>query len=157
MVVAEKGCCVTGHRDIPRHQVERVEQALRREVRAAIEEGYTRFISGFAPGVDLMFAAIVVQEQASPHQLRLEAAIPYAGRMNTKNPQVQELLQACSCVKVMCQHYQPACYMQRNRFMVECAQRVLAVYDGRAGGGTRYTMDYAYKMGRDVRVIALEQ
>ena len=54
-----KVCCVTGHRDIPTDRAVYVEQALRREVLAAIEDGYTRFISGFAEGTDLMFAAIV--------------------------------------------------------------------------------------------------
>ena len=46
-----KVCCVTGHRDIPTDRAVYVEQALRREVLAAIEDGYTRFISGFAEGV----------------------------------------------------------------------------------------------------------
>lgn len=41
-----KVCCVTGHRDIPTDRAVYVEQALRREVLAAIEDGYTRFISG---------------------------------------------------------------------------------------------------------------
>ena len=46
-----KVCCVTGHRDIPTDRAVYVEQALRREVLAAIEDGYTRFISGFAEGI----------------------------------------------------------------------------------------------------------
>ena len=60
--MAEKTCCVTGHRDIPEARIAYVEQELRREVEEAIAEGYTRFISGFAEGVDLMFAAIVVEQ-----------------------------------------------------------------------------------------------
>lgn len=59
----EKTCCVTGHRDIPVDRLAYVEQELRREVQAAIEDGFTRFISGFAEGVDLMFAAIVAEER----------------------------------------------------------------------------------------------
>ena len=58
-----KVCCVTGHRDIPTDRAVYVEQALRREVLAAIEDGYTRFISGFAEGTDLMFAAIVAEQK----------------------------------------------------------------------------------------------
>ena len=45
--MAEKTCCVTGHRDIPEARIAYVEQELRREVEEAIAEGYTRFISGF--------------------------------------------------------------------------------------------------------------
>ena len=58
----KKTCCVTGHRDIPAERIAYVEQELRREVRAAIEDGYTRFNSGCAEGTDLMFAAIVAEE-----------------------------------------------------------------------------------------------
>lgn len=59
METETKTCCITGHRDIPAEKKEFVEEALRREVAAAIEDGYTRFISGFAEGADLMFAAVV--------------------------------------------------------------------------------------------------
>ena len=38
-----------------------MEEALRREVASAIEDGYTRFISGFAEGADLMFAVVVAE------------------------------------------------------------------------------------------------
>ena len=74
-----KVCCVTGHRDIPTDRAVYVEQALRREVLAAIEDGYTRFISGFAEGTDLMFAAIVAEQKEYIPNLYLEAALPYAG------------------------------------------------------------------------------
>ena len=36
-----KTCCVTGHRDIPKEYLDYVEQELRREVQAAIEDGFT--------------------------------------------------------------------------------------------------------------------
>ena len=58
----EKTCCVTGHRNISIDCITRVEQALRHEILLAIEDGYTRFISGFAEGADLIFASIVAEE-----------------------------------------------------------------------------------------------
>ena len=75
-----KVCCVTGHRDIPTDRAVYVEQALRREVLAAIEDGYTRFISGFAEGTDLMFAAIVAEQKEYIPNLYLEAALPYQNK-----------------------------------------------------------------------------
>ena len=98
----EKTCCVTGHRDIPKEYLDYVEQELQREVQAAIEDGFTRFISGFAEGADLMFAAIVAEEKARHSGLFLEAAIPYPGRLKTKDQQFQKLLKACDGVKVVC-------------------------------------------------------
>ena len=61
MEVVTKTCCITGHRDIPVEKKDFVEEALRREVAAAIKDGYTRFISGFAEGADLMFASVVTE------------------------------------------------------------------------------------------------
>ena len=148
-----KVCCVTGHRDIPAERISYVEQELRREVRAAIEDGYTRFISGFAEGTDLMFAAIVAEEMEHHPELFLEAAIPYAGRIKTKNQQFHELLRACNGVKIVCKEYGHSCFMQRNRYMAGESQRVIAVYDGRDRGGTLFTMRYAHTLGKEVRVI----
>lgn len=151
----EKTCCVTGHRDIPVDRLAYVEQELRREVQAAIEDGFTRFISGFAEGVDLMFAAIVAEEKARRPGLFLEAAIPYPGRLKSKDQQFQKLLKACDGIKVVCNTYSKSCFFQRNRYMVAESQRVIAVYDGREQGGTLFTMRDAHAAGREIRVIRI--
>ena len=150
-----KTCCVTGHRDIPKEYLDYVEQELRREVQAAIEDGFTRFISGFAEGVDLMFAAIVAEEKARHPELFLEAAIPYPGRLKTKDQRFHELLDCCDGVNVVCRTYSKSCFLQRNRYMVAESQRVIAVYDGRERGGTLFTMRDAHATGREVRVIRI--
>ena len=148
-------CCVTGHRDIPAERIAYVEQQLRREVLEAIEAGYTRFISGFAEGTDLTFAAIVAEQKERHPELFLEAAIPYAGRLKTRSKQFHTLLPSCDGLKVICQDYTPSCFMQRNRYMVRESQRVIAVYDGRDHGGTLFTMRYAHTLGKEIRVIQI--
>ena len=150
-----KTCCITGHRDIPAERMAYVEQQLRREVLEAIEAGYTRFISGFAEGTDLMFAAIVAEHKKLHPELFLEAAIPYAGRLKTRNKQFHALLQACDGIKVICQEYAPSCFMQRNRYMAWESQRVISVYDGRDRGGTLFTLRYAHTLGREILVIRI--
>lgn len=54
-------CCITGHRTIPKEKVDYVKGEIQKEVLQAVEDGYTHFISGFAQGVDLLFAAIVAE------------------------------------------------------------------------------------------------
>ena len=153
--MSKKTCCVTGHREIPADRIAYVEEELQHEVLAAIEDGYTRFISGFAEGVDLIFAAIVVEERERYPDITLEAAIPYAGRLKTKDKQFHELLHACDAIKVECQEYVPSCFMQRNRYMAGQAHRVIAVYDGRERGGTLFTMREAHTLGKEVRLIKI--
>ena len=43
--------------------------------------------------------------------------------------------------------------LDRNRFLVEHAAALMAVYNGERRGGTVATMRYAQKMGREIIVI----
>ena len=145
-----KTCCVTGHRDIPAEQMDRIQKLLRQEILAAIEDGYTHFISGFATGADLLFADIIA-ELKEIYPITLEAAIPYPGRMKTPDETFQRLIRCCDTVKIHSDSYFKGCYMRRNRYLVDQSQRVIAVYDGRPTGGTAATVRYA--KGKDVRVV----
>ena len=71
----EHTCCVTGHRNIPADKIQYVQIQLRQELLQAIQSGYTHFISGFAAGVDLIFAGIVADLKRE-YPITLEAAIP---------------------------------------------------------------------------------
>lgn len=150
-----KTCCVTGHRDIPASSREYVCRELGKQMDLAIEDSFTDFISGFAEGVDLMFAQIVVDRIKAGAGIFLEAAIPYAGRLNTKDPLFQSLLAYCCRVHVTSQEYQKDCFLQRDLYMVEKSLRVIAVYDGRKRGGTFYTMNRAFAMGKEVNTIRI--
>lgn len=77
-----KTCCVTGHRDIPQKEINKVKAALRREVDLAVKEGFTRFMSGFAEGVDQYFAEIVLEKKKKNPALELIAVIPYQKRLD---------------------------------------------------------------------------
>ena len=153
--MGEKACCVTGHRDIPADQVERVKEGLRREIGLAVKDGYTRFISGFAEGADLFFAEIVAGLRKGNPALRLEAMIPYRNRLLKlqKDDYTRELLAVCTEISVTSEEYSQNVYMKRNRFMVEMSDRVIAVYDGREKGGTVSTMRFAHVMKKELREI----
>ena len=150
----EHTCCVTGHRNIPADKIQYVQMQLRQELLQAIQSGYTHFISGFASGVDLIFAGIV-SELKQEHPITLEAAIPYPGRMNTPDKEFQRLLKECDIVKVHAEQYSKSCYMVRNHYMVDCSTLVIAVHDGRKSGGTAATIRYANLMGCTLREIKL--
>ena len=150
----EHTCCVTGHRDIPADKIQYVQMQLRQELLQAIQSGYTHFISGFAAGVDLIFAGIVADPKRE-YPITLEAAIPYPGRMNTPDEVFQCLLKECDIVKVHTDRYSKSCYMVRNRYMIDCSALVIAVHDGRKSGGTAATIKYARQMERDVSEIEL--
>ena len=142
-----KTCCVTGHRDIPQKEINKVKAALRREVDLAVKEGFTRFMSGFAEGVDQYFAEIVLEKKKKNPALELIAVIPYQKRLDNlmEKRRTYEMLEACADVVVMQEKYHPSVYSHRNRYM--------AVYDGREKGGTVRTIRFAHQMKKEFREI----
>lgn len=71
-------CMVTGHRKIDPAKTEFVQQAIRREILAAIDDGCTHFISGFDQGVGLIFA----KRNRNMVQLSTHVIAVYDGRVN---------------------------------------------------------------------------
>ena len=96
----EQTCCATGHRDIPAEKLHIFRERLQQEILSAIGNGYTHFISGFAVGVDLIFAEIVA-ELKNEYSITLEGAIPYPGRMHTPDRTFQRLIKACDTVRIL--------------------------------------------------------
>lgn len=151
----ERTCCVTGHREIAKEKWAHVNEELEKAIIQAVQQGYTRFISGYATGVDLAFAAIVVRLKQQGCAISLEAAIPHESRLKSKDAMFQNLLAACDQIKVLHKHYSKGSYFTRDRYMVDESSLVIAVYDGRNGGGTRYTMTYAAANGKSLHIIEL--
>ena len=150
-----KTCCITGHRDLPAEKIEYVKEILRQKVQYAIENGYIRFLSVFADGTDLLFASIISEKKNEHPDIRLEAVIPYRGRLKTKNSDFQSLLKHCDQITVASEDYTPSCYMRRNRYIVDESQLVIAVYDGRNRGGTWATIKYADSLQRNLQIILI--
>lgn len=150
-----KTCCVTGHRNLPQNEINKIKAALRREIDLAVADGYTRFMSGFADGVDQYFSEIVLERKKVRPELELVAVIAYQKRLDSlkEKGKTYELLEACADVIVMQEEYHPSVYSHRNRYMVERSDRVIAVYDGREKGGTVRTIRFAHQMRKELREI----
>lgn len=145
--------CIIGHRKIAEDKLGYVREQLQCEVEKAIEDGFTTFLCGMADGVDLEFGAIVAAKKKTHPGLFLEAVIPYTGRAETENPMFKEVLAQCDGTTVLSREYHPDCYYNRNRYLVEYSQRVIAVFDGNEKSGTAQTMRLAAEAKRDLRVI----
>ena len=112
-----KTCCVTGHRNLPQKEINHVKAALRREIDSAVADGFTRFMSGFADGVDQYFAEIVLEKKKENPALELIAVIPYRKRLDSLNEKgrTYKMLEACSEVVVVQEEYHPSVYSRRSQ------------------------------------------
>ena len=144
-------CCFTGHRpekiDMPERKVV---AALEKQILAAIDDGFTTFISGMARGSDIWAAEIVLRLRKKNPSLHLIAASPFEGFEKSWESSWQKrydkIMEDADLVRFICDHYSSSCFQIRNVWMVDRSARVIAVYNGEAGG-TRNTIKYADKCG----------
>lgn len=160
-----KKCAFTGHRpqSLPfgfNETDERciaLKQTLRAEIIKLIEdEGVTHFISGMAIGVDMYAAEIVIGLKSSYDSIILESAIPCetqaAKWTEEQRNRYFEIAEKCDKETLIQQHYTADCMHKRNRYMVDQADVIIAVWDGRPSG-TGKTVQYAQRQGKPIRVI----
>ena len=150
-----KACCCTGHRDISADKIEFVKDMLLKEIIHAVDDGFSRFISGMANGTDVIFAEIVTGLKKENRKIILEAAILYRKRMDSPDMLFQQVIGQCDTITVLSEAYSPKCFGIRNRYIVDNSQRVIAVFNGRTTGGTFMTINYARSRERDLRIIKI--
>ena len=163
-----KTCCFTGHRadKLPWRDNEYAPACM--ALKAAIVDvlatlyasGYRHFICGMATGADVYCGEAVVALRSEHPDVTLEAAIPYAGQ-ESRWPQRWKdryfrLAEECDKLTVLHQTYTPDCMMDRNRYMVDASQLLVAVYNG-SPGGTRNTMLYAMRRGIEIIELPVER
>ena len=152
-----KTCCFTGHRpEKLGMEEENLKKLLRKEIRTAVKDGYTTFISGMAKGVDLIAARVVLEERKKNENIRLICASPYAdfekGWTDREKEEYRIIMEDADETKYICEHCFRGCYQIRNRWMVDNSSMVIAVFNGEKGG-TKNTIDYALKKGVSIHNI----
>ena len=151
-------CCITGPKEIPLTETTRIQAALEYEIDRAVKDGYTCFISGFARGVDLIFAEAVAARIRSGLPLQLVAALPSLTRLKMleSKPAARALLMLCSEIYTVGENYSSGVYIKRNKYMVERSQRVIAVYSRSNQGDSALLIREARRRKLDLHIISLE-
>ena len=150
--------CFTGHRPEKLFLVDKeIIRELEREIELAIENGFTTFITGMARGVDIWAAEIVLKLRKKNKELHLICASPYEG-FETRwsrdwQNRYKKVMEKADLVKYISNKYTPSCLRIRNEWMVNHSNRVISVYNGKAGG-TRNTINYA--KAKHVSVFIIE-
>lgn len=150
-------CAFTGHRpERIRGMEAEIIAGLRKEILAAIEDGYTTFITGCSRGVDLWAADIILELRRSNKSLRLICAVPFEG-FESKWPldwikHYRIVRKQADWVEVISPQYFPEVYQKRNIWMVAHASMLIGVWDG-LPSGTKNTIDYATSQHIPVQII----
>lgn len=149
-------CAFTGHRpEKANRPIAEIKEALRNAICQSAEDGFTVFITGMARGVDL-WAAEIVLDLRKEKKLNLICAIPFEGFEVHWSEDWQRMyryvLEQADFVYVVGKTYSRDIFCRRNMWMVNHANRVIAVYDG-TSGGTRNTITYAQRSNVEVIII----
>lgn len=160
-----KKCAFTGHRpqSLPFGFNEADERCvvlkgiIRENIIKLIEhEGVTHFISGMAIGVDMYAAEIVLGLKASYPGITLESAIPCETQAvkwtEEQRDRYFDIASKCDKETLIQRSYTKDCMHKRNRYMVDQADYIIAVWDGRPSG-TGQTVQYAQRQGKPVIII----
>ena len=158
-------CAFTGHRpknfpwgyDETDSRCARLKAALRLQIQKLVDSGVTDFFSGMAEGTDIWAALVVLDLRKKNHALKLHCALPFRGQADRWNASARKLykgiLRRADTVTYVSENYHDSCMLERNRYLVEHAAYLLAVYNGAWRGGTAATVRYARKMSRGIIVI----
>lgn len=109
----------------------------------------SKIISGMAQGFDQCLA-----EAALNLNIPFIAAVPFHGHPDKWPKDSKELyynlLNQAEEVRILSDLYSNSAFTKRDRFMIDNADSVIAMYDGVSLGGTAYTVDYALKQKKNV-------
>lgn len=130
---------------------------LEEQITALVGAGFTQFLSGMAEATDTWFSLAVLELRERNPMIKLHCILPCKEQADKWAASSQALYrsildQADSLVYVS-RAYHKNCMLERNRFLVDHAAALLAVYNGERRGGTAATLRYAQKMGREIIVI----
>lgn len=161
-------CCFTGHRPDRLPWGEREEDPrcleakarLRRAVEQAYDLGYRHFVCGMARGGDFYFAEAVLALREVHPEITLEGARPCESQADgwpeADRRRYMDILDRCNYETLVQHHYDRGCMMRRNRYLVDHAGRIIALYDGEPKGGTAQTLAYAMRQGLETDILMIE-
>lgn len=146
----------TGHRTFPRGATQEAAALARlgETIAALHASGVDTFYSGMAMGFDLAAAEAVVALRCTHAQVRLIAAVPFAGQAArypaSERARYERLLAAADEVHTLAARYKAGCYLRRNEYLIAQAAVIVAWWNGTQRGGTAHTVRAARAAGRRI-------
>lgn len=160
-----KTCAFTGHRpqNLPWQFNEadtnclKLKQILNQQISQLAKNGFTDFLSGMALGSDTWAAEAVLNLRKKNPALKLHCILPCKTQAEkwpvSEQERYQKILAQADSIFFTSRNYHPNCMLERNRFMVEKARLLLAVYNGQPHSGTAAAVRHAQRLGCDIIII----
>lgn len=142
-------CVFTGHRELGK---DFSKIRLKRAIERLIKSGVDTFYNGMAIGFDLCAAECVLSLKRKYPQVKLIACIPCYGQekyfSDTDKKRYVKVLKKVDESVTLADHYYQGCMQQRDKYMVEHADCMIA-YCNKTTGGAAYTVKIFQKLRPD--------
>ena len=129
-----------------------------RGIAALIAGGCSHFLTGGALGFDTFAAEAVMDLRREHPWITLEIAVPFPGQPAYWDSRSQDryrwILNQADIVTCISDSYTQSCMDQRNRYLVDHCDLLVAAWSG-LPGGTEQTLAYARSVGREIRIIPI--
>ena len=137
---ANKNCVFTGHRDLG---ADFSKHTLKKTIERLIKEGVENFYNGMAIGFDLIAAECVLALRKKHPQVKLIACVPCYGQekyfSEADKKRYVKILKKADKTVVLSDHYYQGCMQNRDKYMVDRAD-VMIAYCKKTTGGAAYTV-----------------
>ena len=135
-----KNCVFTGHRDLG---TDFSKSRLKKTIETLIKEGVENFYNGMAIGFDLIAAECVLALRKKYPQVKLIACVPCYGQekyfSDADKKRYVKILKKADETVTLADHYYQGCMQNRDKYMVERAE-VMIAYCKKSTGGAAYTV-----------------
>ena len=133
-------------------------QAIERELREAINDGFYQFRVGMRLGADIWAAERIIRlrDTQFPH-IQLHCYLPYKAQIDhlaeTWRLGYSDCLAFADQVHYLQDHYSTGCLSRRTREVIHTSNRLIALYDNIADGPIERAIRYAMSQGIAVHTI----
>lgn len=127
---------------------------------AVRSDGIDTFYCGMQMGMDVWAGQQILRLKKIHPEIKLICVSPFTDEIKRRTGKDLEdyvaLRDSCDSFIGLKKEYSRGCYLQRNRYMVDRSDSVIAALsDFKSSGGTVYTVNYAKRLGKRVRIIDL--
>jgi hypothetical protein len=145
-----KTICAISYQEIPTERLGHVRQELVQEVIAALEEGYTTFITEYGTDVGTLFARCAIDQREKYPDIYLELVL-----YKLDEPLDGDIFLKANGIKPLCDDCRESYPLSATRYLVEQSDRVIIVSEKANNPDIAYAMDYTRTMERDCRIIEI--
>lgn len=153
MIDKKRTACFTGHRQIPKQDIKRIEKQLDIIIEKLYQNGVVFFGAGGAYGFDMLAEKAVLRAKESHSEIKLILVLPCRNQdkyWTAENKVIYaDILKQADKVVYISESYNNGCMYKRNRHLVDFSGYCVA-YLTKNVGGTAYTVDYARRNGLQI-------